>query len=55
VNLSTATDYERPFVDGPFHAYEQPMLLDLESAASCNWGCATSGDSAPAPENPEAI
>ena len=38
------TAYESPTIEGPFQVYETPMLLDIEDAASCDWGCVTSGD-----------
>lgn len=41
--------YETPHLTGPTAVYETPLLLDVEEAASCDWGCITSGDAAPAP------
>jgi hypothetical protein len=41
--------YETPHLSGPTAVYETPLLLDVEEAASCDWGCVTSGDAAPAP------
>lgn len=40
--------YETPHLIGPTDVYETPLLLDVEEAASCDWGCITGGDS-PAP------
>ena len=41
----TTQAYASPTIEGPFQVYETPMLLDIEDAASCNWGCITSGSS----------
>ena len=36
-------EYTKPTLEGPAELYEAPLLLDVEAAASCNWGCVTSG------------
>lgn len=48
-HTESSPPYETPRLQGPSHLYETPLLLDVEEAASCNWGCLTSGD-APAPD-----
>ena len=40
-----ALPYETPALYGPSSLYETPLLLDVEEAASCDWGCITGGNS----------
>ena len=44
VKEAVPVNYQTPALSGPFCVYERPMLLDIEEAASCDWGCVTSGN-----------